>query len=121
MLKKPAGISNEDLSFNKTRRILAQELYPLTDIAQGQSQVVNTLDLSYYSSDRVTVIIIRGALKPENFKNYDAESTNFEQGNGVYSVWASVGNGQFTIKQWKIYFQFRRNSRRCFERREEAI
>jgi cell surface protein SprA len=26
--------------------------YPLTDIAQGQSQVINTLDLSYYPSER---------------------------------------------------------------------
>jgi cell surface protein SprA len=34
-----------------TRRIYSEELYPLTDIAQGQSQV-NTLDLSYYPSER---------------------------------------------------------------------
>jgi hypothetical protein len=35
------------LSLNTTRRIYSEELYPLTDIAQGQSQVINTLDLSY--------------------------------------------------------------------------
>jgi hypothetical protein len=29
----------------------SEELYPLTDIAQGQSQVINTLDLSYYPSE----------------------------------------------------------------------
>jgi hypothetical protein len=46
-LPKDPPISNEDLSFNTTRRIFSEELYPLTDIAQ--SQVVNTLDLSYYS------------------------------------------------------------------------
>jgi cell surface protein SprA len=48
---KPDGISNDDLSLNATRRIFS-ELYPLTDIAQGQSQVVNTLDLTYYPSER---------------------------------------------------------------------
>jgi cell surface protein SprA len=37
---------------NTTRRIYSEELYPLTDIAQGQSQVINTLDLSYYPSER---------------------------------------------------------------------
>jgi cell surface protein SprA len=36
---------------NTTRRIYSEELYPLTDIAQGQSQVINTLDLSYYPSE----------------------------------------------------------------------
>jgi cell surface protein SprA len=49
---KTSGISNDDLSLNTTRRIYSEELYPLTDIAQGQSQVINTLDLSYYPSER---------------------------------------------------------------------
>jgi hypothetical protein len=35
---KPSGITNDDLSLNTTRRILSEELYPLTDIAQGQSR-----------------------------------------------------------------------------------
>jgi cell surface protein SprA len=41
---------------NTTRRIYSEELYPLTDIAQGQSQVINTLDLSYYPSERGPII-----------------------------------------------------------------
>jgi cell surface protein SprA len=52
LYSKPLGISNDDLSLNTTRRIYSEELYPLTDIAQGQSQVINTLDLSYYPSER---------------------------------------------------------------------
>jgi cell surface protein SprA len=86
--QKPSGITNDDLSFNSTRRIYSEELYPLTDIAQGQSQVINTLDLSYYPSDR-------GPYNNNaNFKAYPAEnfggimrslnSTNFEQGNVEY-------------------------------------
>jgi hypothetical protein len=47
IISKPSGITNDDLSLNTTRRILS-ELYPLTDIAQGQSQVINTLNVSYY-------------------------------------------------------------------------
>lgn len=50
--QKPSGISNDDLSLNTTRRIYSKELYPNTDIAQGQLQVINTLDLSYYPSER---------------------------------------------------------------------
>jgi cell surface protein SprA len=53
---KPDGISN-DLSLNATRRIFSEELYPLTDIAQGQSQVVNTLDLTYYPSEEGRTIV----------------------------------------------------------------
>jgi cell surface protein SprA len=50
--QRPSGISNDDLSLNTTRRIYSKELYPNTDIAQGQLQVINTLDLSYYPSER---------------------------------------------------------------------
>jgi hypothetical protein len=37
-IPKPAGITNNDLSFNSTRRIYSEN--SLTDIAQGQSQVI---------------------------------------------------------------------------------
>jgi hypothetical protein len=45
-----------------TRRIFSEKLTPLTDIAQGQSQVINTLDLSYYPSERVLIIIVQTSL-----------------------------------------------------------
>ena len=111
--QKPAGISNEDLSFNKTRRIFSEELYPLTDIAQGQSQVVNTLDLSYYPSDRGPYNNSpNGASNPaENFGGImrSLNSTNFEQGNVEYiQFWVLdpyVGNGQAPQSNTgKIYF-----------------
>jgi cell surface protein SprA len=41
---------------HNTTRSYSEELYPLTDIAQGQSQVINTLDLSYYPSERGPII-----------------------------------------------------------------
>jgi cell surface protein SprA len=111
--QKPSGISNEELSFNTTRRIYSEELYPLTDIAQGQSQVVNTLDLSYYPSDRGPY---------NNSSNYNTDpisnfggimrslnSTNFEQGNVEYiQFWVLdpyVGSGEIPpTNTGKIYF-----------------
>ncbi|WP_316634176.1 cell surface protein SprA [uncultured Flavobacterium sp.] len=111
---KPSGISNDDLSLNTTRRIYSRELYPNTDIAQGQIQVINTLDLSYYPSDRGPY---------NNNPNFNTDpatsnfggimrslnSTNFEQGNVEYiQFWVLdpyVGNGQApTNNTGKIYF-----------------
>ena len=48
----PAGIDNNDLSSNKTRRIFSQELFPNVNIAQGQTNVISTLDLTYYPRER---------------------------------------------------------------------
>jgi cell surface protein SprA len=39
---RPSGISIQDISLNSTRRIYSEELYPVTDIAIGQTQIVNT-------------------------------------------------------------------------------
>ena len=111
--QKPVGISNEDLSFNKTRRIFSRELYPLTDIAQGQTQVVNTLDLSYYPSERGPYNNNSNvnANPDENFGGImrSLNSTNFEQGNVEYiQFWVLdpyVGNGQAPVSNTgKIYF-----------------
>jgi cell surface protein SprA len=111
---KPSGISNDDLSLNTTRRIYSKELYPNTDIAQGQIQVINTLDLTYFPSDR-------GAYN--NNPNFSAgpassnfggimralNSTNFEQGNVEYiQFWVLdpyVGNAEAPANNTgKIYF-----------------
>lgn len=49
---RPDEITVDDISSNRTRRIYYEELYPVTDVAPGQSQVVSTLDLSYYPQER---------------------------------------------------------------------
>lgn len=111
--QKPSGISNEELSFNTTRRIFSEELYPLTDIAQGQSQVVNTLDLSYYPSDRGPYNnSLNVSTNPTaNFGGImrSLNSTNFEQGNVEYiQFWILdpyVGSGEIPQSNTgKIYF-----------------
>ena len=111
--QKPSGISNEDLSFNATRRIFSEELYPLTDIAQGQSQVVNTLDLSFYPSERgpYNNNSSFSANPTTNFGGImrSLNSTNFEQGNVEYiQFWVLdpyVGTGGIPqANTGKIYF-----------------
>ncbi|MBZ4036818.1 cell surface protein SprA [Flavobacterium sp. 17A] len=111
---KPSGISNDDLSLNTTRRIYSRELYPNTDIAQGQIQVINTLDLSYYPSDRGPYNNNPNFSSTNPSTNFGGimralNSTNFEQGNVEYiQFWVLdpyVGNGESpTSNTGKIYF-----------------
>ncbi|MCW2117868.1 cell surface protein SprA [Flavobacterium sp. 7A] len=110
---KPPGISNNDLSLNKTRRVYSQELYPLTDIALGQTQVVSTLDLTYFPTERGPYNNnVNFAVNPkENFGGImrAINSTNFEQGNVEYiQFWVQdpyVGNGEVAASNTgKVYF-----------------
>ena len=110
---KPTGISNDDLSLNTTRRIFSEELYPLVDIVQGQSQVVNTLDLTYYPKERgMYNNALNVAANPkDNFGGImrSLNSTNFEQGNVEYiQFWVLdpyVGAGEIPkTNTGKIYF-----------------
>ena len=91
----PASLSPQDLAFNASRRIYLEELYPLTEIAIGQSQVINTLDLSYYPTERgpynYNPLVTNGtSFSPlaarDNFGGImrSINSTNFEQANVEY-------------------------------------
>jgi cell surface protein SprA len=111
---KPSGISNDDLSLNTTRRVYSKELYPNTDIAQGQIQVINTLDLTYYPSERGPYNNSPTFGSDPVTSNFGGimralNSTNFEQGNVEYvQFWVLdpyVGNGQAQpTNTGKIYF-----------------
>ena len=50
--QRPSGISDDDMSSLYTSRVFVNELFPEQDIAQGQTSVLNTLDLSYYPQER---------------------------------------------------------------------
>ncbi|AXG75215.1 cell surface protein SprA [Flavobacterium arcticum] len=93
--QRPGGVSPADLSSNRTRRIYYDELYPNTDVAVGQSTVVNTLDLSYYPQERGPYNYNPLAQATNTFTETEAEtnwagimrsinSTNFEQTNVEY-------------------------------------
>lgn len=117
---KPAGITTDDISLNKTRRIFSEELYPNTTIAVGQSQVVNTLDLTYYPKERGPYnnnsLAAGTGLLPNPKDNFGGimralNATNFEQGNVEYiQFWVLdpyIGNGALpatSTNSGKIYF-----------------
>ncbi|YCO56665.1 cell surface protein SprA [Psychroserpens sp. MEBiC05023] len=50
--QRPQEISDDDVSDLYTRRVFIDEVFPEIDIAQGQSTVINTLDLAYYPTER---------------------------------------------------------------------
>ncbi len=89
----PSGIDQQELSYNRTRRIYSEELYPLVDVPQGQSQVINTLDLTYYPKDRGPYNYNPAAAGSNQLPNPQQNfggitrplnSTNFEQSNVEY-------------------------------------
>ena len=89
----PDGISNEDMSSNRTRRVYFDELYPQTDVVPGQSTVVTTLDLSYFPRERgpynYNPDYVDGITPAEATQNWGGimrpiTSTNFEQTNVEY-------------------------------------
>ncbi|OAB80563.1 T9SS outer membrane translocon Sov/SprA [Cochleicola gelatinilyticus] len=50
--QRPDGITDEDLSSPFARRAFRNEIFPLQDIVQGQTQALFTLDLAYYPGER---------------------------------------------------------------------
>jgi cell surface protein SprA len=91
--QRPSGISDDDLSLNSTRRIYSQELYPATTIAAGQTQVVNTLDLTYFPKERGPYNFNPATASDNTLPNPETNyggivraltSTNFEQSNIEY-------------------------------------
>ena len=92
-VQTPGEIGQNGISFNSTRRILSNELYPNLDIVAGQSQVINTLDLTYYPQERGPYNYNPQGLSPAGFSNPEdnfggitraINSTNFEQSNVEY-------------------------------------
>jgi cell surface protein SprA len=115
--QRPAGITNDELSLNTTRRVFNEELFPLLDVPQGQSTVINTLDLSYFPQERGPYNFNPAAsnnVLAEPDKSFGGitraiNSTNFEQGNVEYiQFWVLdpyVGNGAINdTNSGKIYF-----------------
>lgn len=49
--QRPSGITDDDISDLYTRRIFIEEIFN-QDIVQGQTSIINTLDLAYYPTER---------------------------------------------------------------------
>lgn len=50
--QRPSELSDEDVSQYATRRIMKDEVFPDTDIIEGESRAVHSLDLTYYPDER---------------------------------------------------------------------
>ncbi len=84
--QRPSGISDNDISLNSTRRIFIDEVFPRIDIAQGQTQVQNTLDIAYYPNQKGPYNAnpnFAGESPQEKWAGImrSLSSTNFEQSN----------------------------------------
>nr|WP_240463010.1 cell surface protein SprA [Mesonia aquimarina] len=88
--QRPAGINDDDLSLYSTRRVFIDEIFPNTDVVQGQTQAVYTMDLAYYPSERGQYNYNPAAAGnnqlPSPEQNYggimrEITTTNFEQSN----------------------------------------
>ena len=49
---RPNGINNNDISYNSTRRIFINEIFPEQDLVQGSTTVQQTFDLAYYPDEK---------------------------------------------------------------------
>lgn len=50
--QKPSEISNDELSHYSSRRLFIREIFPHTDITQGHSTALYSLDMTYYPNER---------------------------------------------------------------------
>lgn len=90
--QRPSGITDEDVSNLYTRRVFIDEIFPEIDVVQGQSTVINTLDLAYYPNERgpynFDPTAVSGTLQnPEQSWagiTRQITSTDFEQANVEY-------------------------------------
>ncbi|MDH7913305.1 cell surface protein SprA [Winogradskyella sp. SYSU M77433] len=90
--QRPSGIDDDDISDLYTRRVFIDEVFPNVDIAQGQTSVINTLDLVYYPTERGPYNFDPNAANEAPLDPNDSwagitrqiTSTDFEQANVEY-------------------------------------
>ncbi|MDT8347393.1 MAG: cell surface protein SprA, partial [Flavobacteriaceae bacterium] len=86
--QRPADITDSDLSLFSTRRVFINELFPNIVVEQGQLQVLNTLDLAYFPTER----------GPYNFNPSAAGTNNLPNpANNWAGVTRAISNSDFEI------------------------
>ncbi len=87
---RPDGITDADLSSYATRRVSMSEIFPNTDVVQGQPMVVYTMDVAYFPGQRgpynFNPTASGGNTLPNPADNFGGmmrgiSATNFEQSN----------------------------------------
>lgn len=90
---RPDGITDSDISSYATRRVFIDEIFPNTDVVQGQPQVVYTMDVAYFPGERgpynYNPQAGGGNTLPTPSENFAGimrgiNTTNFEQSNVEY-------------------------------------
>ena len=83
--QRPAGVTDNDISLNATRRVFIDEVFPTIDIAQGQTTVQGTLDVAYYPNQKgpYNASPSFAGTPQDNWAGImrSLSSTNFEQSN----------------------------------------
>lgn len=90
--QRPSGVSDNDLSSLYTSRVFINELFPERDLIQGQTTILNTLDLAYYPNERgpynfdptITNDVITNPEESWAGITRSLTSTDFEQQNVEY-------------------------------------
>ncbi len=131
--QRPAGITDEDVSEYRTRRVLIEEIFPNIDVQQGQQQVLNTLDMAYYPDERGPYNYNPAAagtnILPNPSDNWGGimrqfSSTDFEQSNVEYvQFWimdpflddTTNPGGTITINLGSISEDILKDNRKQFE------
>lgn len=116
--QRPSGIGDDDLSNYASRRIFIREIFPNTDIPQGQTQAIYSLDLAYFPRERgpynYNPAAVNGTLPnpKQNFGGIIREitSTDFEQSNVEFvEFWLMdpfIYEENNNIDEGKIVFNF---------------
>lgn len=133
--ERPGGISDDDVSQYDTRRIFIDEIFPNTDVIEGQSQAIYSLDLSYYPDERGQNNYNPAAAGSNNLPNptenfggvmREINTTNFEQSNVQYiEFWVmdpyiydentGLNNGSLTFNLGSISEDVLKDGRKQYE------
>lgn len=133
--QRPTGITDEDVSTYATRRVYVDEIFPNTDIVQGQTQAIYTLDLAYYPKERgmynYNPAAAGGNTLPTPQDNFggimrEITTTNFEQSNVefiefwvmdpyVYNENANLSQGKITFNLGSISEDVLKDGRKQYE------
>ena len=127
--QRPAGISDNDISTNATRRVFIDEVFPTVDIAQGQTTVQSTLDLAFYPNDKGPYNAndnFDGLQPDEKWAGImrSLTSTNFEQSNVEFvQFWVldpyvdgiATGPGELVINLGNISEDILEDGRKQYE------
>lgn len=133
--RRPDGITDADLSTYESRRVFLDEIFPNTDVIQGQPQVIYTMDLAYYPRERgpynFNPAAAGGNALPNPRENFGGisralNSTNFEQSNVefiqfwmmdpfIYSENAGNNGGKITFNLGNISEDVLKDGRKQYE------